>query len=67
LSQKKVLILTNYKASENEHVLLAARNLEQVKLRLPHNLSVKDLLDADAVLASAQAIQEINERYAAYV
>ncbi|HEY9686406.1 MAG TPA: 50S ribosomal protein L4 [Coleofasciculaceae cyanobacterium] len=64
---QKILILVDYKAPENQYVMLAARNLPGVKLRLPHNLSVKDLLDADAVLASANAIQEINERYAAYV
>jgi large subunit ribosomal protein L4 len=67
LHQQKVLILADYKASENQHAYLAARNLSNVKLCLPHNLSVKDLIDADAVIASANAIQEINERYAAYV
>lgn len=67
LDAKKVLILTDYKAAENQHVLLASRNLAGVKVRLPHNLSVKDLLDADAVIASTDAVQEINERYAAYV
>lgn len=66
-AQHKVLILANYKAAENQHVFLASRNLSGVKLRLPHNLSVRDLLDADAVIASADAVQEINERYAAYV
>jgi large subunit ribosomal protein L4 len=67
LANQKVLILADYKAAENQHLLLAARNLEDVKLRLPHNLSVRELLDADAVIASASAVQEINERYAAYV
>lgn len=67
LADKKVLILADYKASENQHIFLASRNLPGVKLRLPHNLSVKDLIDADAVIASANAVQEINERYAAYV
>jgi large subunit ribosomal protein L4 len=67
LQQQKVLILADYKASENQHAFLATRNLPNVKLCLPHNLSVKDLIDADAVIASANAIQEINERYAAYV
>ncbi len=67
LNNKKVLILADYKATENQHVFLAARNLPGVKLSLPHNLSVKDLLDADAVIASNSAVQEINERYASYV
>jgi len=67
LADQKVLILADYKAAENQHILLAARNLPNVKLRLPHNLSVRELLDADAVIASANAVQEINERYAAYV
>lgn len=67
LQDKKVLILADYKANENQYLFLASRNLAGVKIRLPHNLSVKDLLDADAVIASAGAVQEINERYAAYV
>ena len=64
---RKVLILADYKAPENRHLLLAVRNLPGVKLSLPHNLSVSDLLDADGVLASLGAVQEINDRYAAYV
>lgn len=67
LQGKKVLILADYKADENQYLFLASRNIASVKVRLPHNLSVKDLLDADAVIASANAVQEINERYAAYV
>lgn len=67
LKDQKVLILADYKAQENQHLLLAVRNLPGVKVRLPHNLSVKDLLDVDGVVASANAVQEINERYAAYV
>lgn len=67
LEGKKVLILADYRAGENQHLKLAVRNLANVKLRLPHNLSVKDLLDADAVLASTPAVEEINERYVAYV
>lgn len=67
LTEKKVLILADYKTTENQFIYLAARNLPGVKLCLPHNLSAKDLLDADAVIASNNAIQEINERYASYV
>jgi large subunit ribosomal protein L4 len=64
---QKVLILVDYKAEENKHVKLAARNLDKVTLRLPSNLSVKDLLEVDAVVATEGAIREINERYAADV
>jgi large subunit ribosomal protein L4 len=67
LQDQKVLILADYKSQENQHLLLSARNVPGVKVRLPHNLSVKDLLDADGIVASAGAVQEINERYAAYV
>lgn len=67
LIEKKILILADYKAVENQHIYLASRNLPGIKLCLPHNLSAKDLLDADAVIASNNAVQEINERYASYV
>jgi large subunit ribosomal protein L4 len=63
LEEKKVLLLANYKAEANQHLYLASRNIANLKLSLPSNLSVKDLLGADAVVATAEAIQEINERY----
>ncbi len=64
---KKILILAHYKAEENQHLKLAARNIDKVTLRLPSNLSVRDLLHVDAVVATESAVQEINERYAADV
>ena len=67
LEEKNVLILADYKAEENQHLHLAARNLPKVKVSLPHNLSVKDLLHVDAVVATQKAVEEINERYAAHV
>ena len=66
-TSQKILILANYKEDSSQHMYLAARNLPGVKLRLPHNLSVQELLGADAIIASEDAINEINERYAAYV
>ena len=63
---QKVLILANYKADENQHVLLAARNIKGVQVSLPTNLSARTLLNVDAVLATESAIQEINERYAGH-
>ena len=71
LCGKKVLILADYKASENANLTLAARNLPNVRLRLPLNLSAKDLIEADAIFATSSAIDEITnwyvERYEAYV
>ncbi|MEM0952441.1 MAG: 50S ribosomal protein L4 [Cyanobacteria bacterium P01_H01_bin.74] len=66
VENKKTLILVDYRLPENQHLKLATRNLNSVKISLPHNLSVKDLINTEVILASAQAIQEINERYASY-
>lgn len=59
----KILVLVDYKADGNDKIFLAARNIPGVKLSLPSNLSVRDLIDADAVVATQAAIDEINERY----
>jgi large subunit ribosomal protein L4 len=67
LKDKKVLILANYKAEENTNLALSSRNLKELKLRLPLNLSVKDLVLADAVIVTEQAVQEISERFASHV
>lgn len=67
LKGKKVLVLADYKADENKNLSLAARNLPELKLRLPLNLSVKDLILADAIIATEQALQEINERFGNHV
>jgi large subunit ribosomal protein L4 len=67
LSGRKVLVLADYKGADNENLALATRNLKEVKLRLPLNLSVKDLILADAVIATEQALTEINERFAPHV
>jgi len=65
LNDKKVLILNDYKAADN--IKLASRNLAGVKLRLSSNLSVKDILEADAIVANQAAVEAINERYATNV
>lgn len=64
LCGQKILILADYKAEVNQNLYLAARNLCNVKLALPGNLSVKDLIEADAVIATQAAVDAINERYA---
>jgi large subunit ribosomal protein L4 len=62
----KVLILA-HKVNENKNLALACRNLPGIKVSLPHNLSVQDLLGCEVILASSAAVSEINERYASYV
>ena len=62
LTDKKVLILADYK-EEAPNLHLACRNLSSVKLSLPGNLSVRDLLNADAILMSQPALQVIDARY----
>ncbi len=64
MKEKKVLILANTSLEANKHLALAARNLPEVKLRLPLNLSVKDLILAETVLLTEDAVKEIEERFA---
>lgn len=58
----KVLIIADTKAAENKYLELAARNIPSVKLILPLNLNVKDLLEADFVVITEAAVNEITER-----
>lgn len=58
----KVLVVADTKAAENAHLELAARNLPSVKVILPANLNVKDLLEADSVVLTEAAVNEITER-----
>lgn len=58
----KILIIADTKAAENKYLDLAARNIPSVKLLLPTNLNVKDLLEADFVVITEAAVNEITER-----
>ena len=58
----KILIIADVKAAENAYLELSARNLPNVKIILPSNLNVKDLLEADNVIITEAAITEITER-----
>ncbi len=58
----KILIIADVKAPENGQLELAARNLPNVKIILPSNLNVKDLLEADNLVMTETAILEITER-----
>ena len=58
----KILIIADTKAAENQYLELAARNIPSVKLLLPTNLNVKDLLEADSVVITEAAVNEVTER-----
>ena len=55
----KILIIANTQAAENGQLELAARNLPNVKIILPSNLNVKDLLEADSIVMTEASIIEI--------
>lgn len=61
-AEGKVLIVADTKAAENAHLELASRNIPSVKVILPVNLNVKDLLEADSVVLTEAAVNEITER-----
>ncbi len=61
-AEGKILIIANTQAAENGQLELAARNLPNVKIILPSNLNVKDLLEADTLVMTEAAILEITER-----
>ncbi len=58
----KVLIIAETDNAENQHLKLSARNIPNVKLILPSNLNVKDILEADHIVMSESAINDITER-----
>lgn len=58
----KVLIIADTKAAENNYLELAARNIPSVKLLLPSNLNVKDLLEADSVVITEAAVKFVTEK-----
>lgn len=58
----KVLIVADVKADENKNLELSARNIPSVKIILPSNLNVKDLLEADSVVITESAVNEVTER-----
>ena len=63
-AQGKILIIADLTADENKNLVLSARNIPSVKLLLPSNLNVKDLVDADTIIATEAAINSITERLA---
>ncbi len=58
----KVLVIADSQAAENQYLELAARNIPSVKLILPSNINVKDVLEADFVVITESAVNELTER-----
>ncbi len=58
----KVLVVANTQAAENKFLELSARNIPSVKMILPTNINVKDLLEADFVVMTEAAVKDITER-----
>jgi 50S ribosomal protein L4 len=58
----KILIVADVKAEDNKNLELAARNIPSVKIILPSNLNVKDLLEADFVVITESAVNDITEK-----
>ena len=58
----KILVIADTNAEENKFLGLAAGNIPSVKLLLPSNLNVKDLLEADFVVMTEKAVNEVTER-----
>ena len=58
----KILIVADVKAEENKNLELSARNIPSVKIILPSNLNVKDLLEADSVVITESAVKDITEK-----
>jgi len=58
----KILVIAQTKTPENQYLDLAARNVPFVRLILPSNINVKDILEADKILVTESALNEITER-----
>lgn len=58
----KILVIADYNQAGNQNLQLSARNLPNVKLILPSNINVKDILEADSILITEDAINDITER-----
>ena len=58
----KTLIIADTKAAENQNLELSARNIPSVRIILPSNLNVKDLLEADKLIITESAVKDITAR-----
>lgn len=64
LTNKNLVFVVDSANSEVQNLKRASRNLVDVKLLTTNELNVKDLLKADQVIISQQALAQLEERYA---
>jgi large subunit ribosomal protein L4 len=65
LTGKKVVFFAENLKTDNVNLALSARNIPKVTVALPANISVKSVVEADAVIMTKAALQEIEGRLAA--
>ncbi|MEA5571890.1 50S ribosomal protein L4 [Calothrix sp. UHCC 0171] len=58
----KTLLITS---ERNDNIYFSARNIENVKLLSANQLNVYDLLNADKIIVTASALEQIQEVYSA--
>ncbi|NER03755.1 MAG: 50S ribosomal protein L4 [Okeania sp. SIO3C4] len=58
--ESKVLLILEEK---QENVYLSGRNIAKLKISLANNLNIYDILEADKIIATAAAIEKIQEMY----
>ncbi|NEP88455.1 MAG: 50S ribosomal protein L4 [Okeania sp. SIO2C2] len=58
--ESKVLLILEEK---QENVYLSGRNIAKLKISLANNLNIYDILEADKIIATAAAIEKIQEIY----
>jgi len=58
----KILVIADVNNAENQHLKLSSNNVPNVKVILPSNLNVKDILEAENIVITESAINEITER-----
>ena len=58
----KILVIADIYNAENQNLKLSSKNVPNVKLILPSNINVKDILEADQIVMTESAINDITER-----
>jgi len=65
---KKVLLALDFDgeklSEESEKTQMASRNIKKLKVVRLHNLSVKDLLNSEAIILTQASLEKLNERLA---